>query len=101
MLCSIKKKRGSVKFYLNKLPTDIIKIINIHSTYKYHIRNNKKLVKQIKKSVPHKYEFNYPHGDDGYQETSQAITNQLNADNYFNAQEVGIVYFLTRMAAFQ
>ena len=51
MLCSIKKKRGSVKYYLNQLPTDIIQIINTNSKYKYHIKRNEKLLKQIKRKV--------------------------------------------------
>ena len=51
MLCSIKNKRGSVKFYLNKMPIDIINIINQHSTFKYHQKRNKKVLKQIKREV--------------------------------------------------
>jgi len=55
MLCQLNKKRGSVKYYLNYIPFDIIKIIKekIHFTktleYKIHKKNNKKLLKQIKK----------------------------------------------------
>tara|TARA_Y100000296_G_C5010754_1_gene174973 strand:+ start:71 stop:364 length:294 start_codon:yes stop_codon:yes gene_type:complete len=49
------KKNKSIKYYINQLPTDIINIIknNIHFKktieYKNHIKNNKKLLKQIKK----------------------------------------------------
>lgn len=51
MFCSIKKKRGSVKYYLNQLPTDIIYIINSNSKYKYHMKKNEKLLKQIKREI--------------------------------------------------
>ena len=59
MLCSIKKKRGSVKFYLNQLPTDIIKIINTNSKYKYHVKRNKKLLKQIRREVKYQPPIDY------------------------------------------
>jgi predicted RNA-binding protein YlxR (DUF448 family) len=53
MLCSIKNKRGSVKYYINLLPTDIIKIIkkNIHFKKTIEYKNNKKVNKKLIKAL--------------------------------------------------
>ena len=55
MLCQINKKRGSVKYYINELPVNLIKIIkqNIYFKksyeYKNHKKNNKYVLKELKK----------------------------------------------------
>ena len=93
IICPLLKKNQSVKYYINCLPIVIIDIIKnnieLKKNYKFknHIKNNKKLLKQIKYKVvpmPLIHDFNNITSFGNIRIKKDALTDNYNNIYYKN-----------------